>query len=154
MSGQDDDRTLVERMARGDRTALATVFDRHAAPLTRGAWALAPSPDAARALVEDAFVSLWDHAADVRLVTLSLLPWLLAACAGNASRAVPGDPLRYVRADLAATSEDDRALCERCVVDGRSYAEAARELGYVPSVPTGTARSGRASRKAVTRDGL
>ncbi|MGW8433124.1 RNA polymerase sigma factor [Curtobacterium citreum] len=154
MDGQDDDRTLVERMARGDRAALATVFDRHAAPLTRGAWALAPTPDAARALVQDAFVSLWDGATDVRLVTPSLLPWLLATVAGGTAGAVPGDPLRYVRADLVTVSDDDRALCERCVVDGRSYAEAARELGLSTSTPTSAARPGRASRKAVTRDGL
>lgn len=150
----DDDRTLVERMARGDRSALATAFDRHAAALTRGAWALAATPDAARALVQDAFLQLWDRAADVRLASASLLPWLLAVCAGRASDALPGDPLRFVRADLVDASSDDRALCERCVVHRRSYAQAADELGLLTSAPGRATRPGRGSREAVTRDGL
>ncbi|QCR45240.1 sigma-70 family RNA polymerase sigma factor [Curtobacterium sp. SGAir0471] len=140
-------------MARGDRAALATAFDRHAAVLTRGAWGLAATPDAARSLVQDAFLQLWDHATDVRLASASLLPWLLAACAGRASGALPGDPLRFVRSDLAGASSDDRALCERCVVDGRSYAQAADELGLLPSAPGRSSRPGRGPRKAVTRDG-
>jgi len=155
---QDDDHALVQRMARGDRTALAETFDRYAASVTRVAWALAPTPDAARALVQESFLALWSRAADVRLVTPSLLPWLLATCSeharAGAADGAPGDPLRFARADVGGMSATEHALCERCVVDGRSYVQAAQDLGLSPSVPGKAARSGRASRKAVTRDGL
>ncbi len=158
----DDDATLVRRSAAGDRDALASVFDRFAPTLTRFAWALADSPDAARSLVQDTFGTFWQRAAEVELATTSLLPWLLATCRATsdaarvltAAPAPVGDPLRWVRAELDTLTPADRGLVERCAVDGRGYDEVARDLG-LPTAPVVRPVAGpaRRRRKAVMRDG-
>lgn len=154
-----DDVTLVRRTAAGDRDALAQLFDRFAPVLTRVAWALASTPDEARLVVQDTFGALWDHAADLQLATASLLPWLLATSRDVAQRTAgrapgAGDPLRWVRDTVAAMSADDRSLCERCVVDGRPYPDAARDLGLTVGAVAGPdPRATARSRKAVVRDG-
>ena len=154
-----DDATLVRRTAAGDRDALAMLFDRFAPVLTRVAWALASTPDEARGIVQDAFGTLWDRADTVQLATASVLPWLLATCRDVAQRSTgrfpsAGDPLRWIRDTVAVMSPDDRSLCERCVIDGRPYVEAARDLGLTVPVADGTAsRPTEQTRKAVTGDG-
>jgi DNA-directed RNA polymerase specialized sigma24 family protein len=143
----DDDPTadaaLMRRLADGDRAALADAFDRFAPTLTRSAWAQADTPDAARALVQDTFLTLWQQAATISLVTGALLPWLLAVCRDHArtragqttehdgppSSLPEAEPLRWVHDEVAALAPTDRQLVDLCLVDGHSYAEAARLLG-------------------------
>ncbi|MDM7892897.1 RNA polymerase sigma factor [Curtobacterium caseinilyticum] len=154
-----DDVTLLRRTTAGDRDALAHLFDRYAPVLTRVAWVFAATPDEARGIVQDTFGALWDRADSLQLATASLLPWLLATCRDVAQRTVGrvpagGDPLRWVRGTVDAMSADDRSLCERCVVDGRPYADAARDLGLtVAAVGSRGARPVQRPRKAVMRDG-
>ncbi|OEI67826.1 RNA polymerase sigma factor [Curtobacterium sp. ER1/6] len=153
----DDDATLVRRAAAGDRDALATLFDRFAPVVTRVAWTLTSTPDEARGTVQDTFGILWDRVGDLQLATASLLPWLLATCRDVAQRTTAhppsaGDPFRWVRDAMDALTPDDRSLCEWCVVDGRRYDDAARDLG-LPLADGATARPTEQPRRAVTRDG-
>lgn len=158
-ANDDDDVDLAGRLARGDRTALGEAFDRHAAAVTRYAWAVAASPAAATEAVQDTFVALWDRATALRLATDSLLPWLLVTCRDHARHASEplapargaAEHLRWLEDDLAALSAADRGIVERCLVDGASYTEAADALDLtpVPVVPgnrparrTGRTRTG------------
>ncbi|WP_267419726.1 MULTISPECIES: RNA polymerase sigma factor [unclassified Curtobacterium] len=137
------DAALMRRLASGDRAALADAFDRFAPTLTRSAWAQADSPDHVEALVQDTFLTLWQQAPTTGLVTSALLPWLLAVCRDHARSQAPrsaehegqpsspsdADGLRWVRDEIAALAPIDQRLVELCLVDGHSYAEAARLLG-------------------------
>jgi DNA-directed RNA polymerase specialized sigma24 family protein len=161
----DDDPTadaaLMRRLASGDRAALADAFDRFAPTLTRSAWAQADSPEDAAALVQDTFLTLWQQAPTIGLVTGALLPWLLVVCrdhataqarrAGEHESLRDADPLRWVRDEVAALAPTDRQLVDLCLVDGHSYAEAARLLG-LRAQPV-TKRSSRTRQeKAVMHD--
>lgn len=159
MDEHTDDVTLVRRVAAGDRDALATLFDRFAPVLIRVVWVLAPTPDHARTVVQDVFGVLWERAGTVQLATASLLPWLLATGRDLVQRTAGsppagGDPLRWIRDVVDTMAPNDRSLCERCVVVGRPYPEAALDLGLtVTSVDGGRDRPAEHPRKAVTRDG-
>ncbi|WP_260855892.1 RNA polymerase sigma factor [Curtobacterium sp. 9128] len=178
MTSTDDDAdaALTRRMALGDTGALADAFDRFAPTLTRYAWALADSRQDVEELVQDTMLTLWQKAATIDLPTGTLLPWLLVVCrnharnqarrlAKNAGDELPADlatpdhhddareRLRWVRDEIAALPETDRRICELCLLDGHTYAEAATILGLsVGAVTQRVSRSRKRVRKAVTND--
>lgn len=153
------DADLLERVARGDQRAVSVVFDRHAAAVTRYAWALATSRADVEEIVQDTFVTMWRKAGEIALAEASLLPWLLVTCrylALNAARRAAKhqadeldetrtdgadavrdhrdtestrDDLRWVLAEIEALDPIDRRVCELCLIDGLPYAEAAEQLG-------------------------
>jgi RNA polymerase sigma-70 factor (ECF subfamily) len=57
------DGQLVRRMAAGDRTALAELYDRFSRPLYATALRIVSDPTDAQDIVHDAFISLWEKAA-------------------------------------------------------------------------------------------
>lgn len=164
--GANADAALRRRLANGERAALADAFDRYAPTLTRFAWALASSSEDAERIVQDTFLTLWQHGGTLRLATDALLPWLLVACRDHARRPGTGDGdtagtdaddarvgLRWVRDEIDALAPVDRRLCEACLVDGRSYADAAEALGLtVDAAPRGAARSRARLQQAVMHD--
>ncbi|PYY48794.1 MULTISPECIES: RNA polymerase sigma factor [unclassified Curtobacterium] len=170
------DAALARRLADGDRTALADAFDRFAPTLTRYAWALADSRQDVEELVQDTFLTLWQKAAGLDLATSALLPWLLVVCRNHARNqarrsaknrgdelpeelaAHPGadearERLRWVRDEIAALAPIDRRICELCLLEGHSYAEAAQILGLsVGAVTQRVSRSRARLKKAVMHD--
>ncbi|WNY33970.1 sigma-70 family RNA polymerase sigma factor [Curtobacterium flaccumfaciens] len=61
--------------------------------------------------------------------------------------------LRWVRAEIDALAPLDRQVCELCLIEGRSYAEAAELLGMsVGAVTQRVWRSRARIKKAVTND--
>lgn len=155
-----DDAALLRRLAGGDRAALADAFDRFAPTLTRYAWALADTPEDAAALVQDTFLTLWQQASALALPTGRLLPWLLTACRDHSSDAPRGDVrpldtadrLRWVQDEITALPDTDRRICDLCLLQGHSYAEAAQLLGLSSAATQPPPRSRRRPRKAVTND--
>ena len=171
------DEEIVRALAAGDRAALAQVFDRHAAAMTRYVWAIVDDRHDVEEVVQDAFLLLWQRAETLELPAESLLPWLLVVCrnlARNAGRkrsrhradelpemlAAPAEhadaveTLRWVRSEIAALPELDRRICELCLLEGRSYAEAAAALGLtVGAVTQRVSRNRRRLGKVVMRDG-
>jgi RNA polymerase sigma factor (sigma-70 family) len=167
----DDDAGLVRAMARGEQTAVPILYDRHAPAVTRYAWALAPSQQDVEELVQDTFVTLWRKAQAIDLPAESLLP-----CKNHAanqrrktmrheSDELPEDlaapqsdheareRLRWVREEIAALSPTDREVCELCLIQGRSYSEAALTLGLsVGAVTQRVSRSRAQLRKAAMND--
>jgi DNA-directed RNA polymerase specialized sigma24 family protein len=150
---RDDDSVLVRRMVSGDKTALATAFDRFAPVLTRYAWAVTATSADVEHVVQESLLSLWKHADGLYLPTGLLLPWLLAVCRSHAgprgADVAGGEPLRWVQDDLAALPDTDRRLVELCLVDGRTWAEAAQLLGLRPGGPA--PRRGSRATKEVQR---
>jgi RNA polymerase sigma factor (sigma-70 family) len=170
------DAALTRRLADGDRTALADAFDRFAPTLTRYAWAQAERRQDVEELVQDTFLTLWQKAATIDLATSALLPWLLVVCRNHARNQtrrlakgtgdeLPSDlparadadeareRLRWVRDEIAALAPIDRRICELCLLEGHSYAEAAQILGLsVGAVTQRVSRSRARLKKAVMHD--
>lgn len=167
------DGALLERLAQGDAEALRVVFDRHAAAVTRYAWALAAERMDVEKLVQDTFITAWRRGASIP--ETSLLPWLLVTCRNHALnlqrrrakhhsaelREHASQPdvveareqLRWVLAEIEQLPEVDRRVCELCLIEGRSYAEAAEELGLsVGAVKQRVLRARTRLRKVVTDD--
>ncbi len=64
------------------------------------------------------------------------------------------ETLRWVRAEIAALPELDRRICELCLLEGRSYTEAAEALGLtVGAVTQRVSRNRRRLKKVVMHDG-
>ncbi len=111
--------------------------------------------------MQETFVVAWRRRRDLRIVGSSALPWLLTTArfvAMNTNRQrrahrvdeldehsgadeawfppVSHDEavqqLRWVRAEIAGLDSPDRELCELCLLQDRSYDEAAAMLGLFP----------------------
>jgi len=175
----ENDSELVRRMSDGDDRALSAIFDRWAPTVTRYAWALADGRMDVEEIVQDTFVTLWRRSAEITLHDDSLLPWLLVACRNHAMNlrrkrrrseadelpvdlVAPDDGdaqearerLRGVRSEIEALSPVDRQICELCLIEGRSYAEAAPMLGLtVGALTQRVSRTRTRLKKAVIRDG-
>lgn len=153
------DADLLRRLASGDQTALSIVFDRHAAAVTRYAWAIAMSRMDVEEIVQDTFVTVWRKAGEITIAESSLLPWLLVTCRYLALNAVrkaarnqadeldenlsssanairdhrdaetASEDLRWVLAEIELLDPVDRRVCELCLVEGLPYSVAAQQLG-------------------------
>ena len=152
------DAELIERMRRGDETAFSVVMTRHGSAVYRYAWALADEASQAEDLTQETFLVLWKQRRKMRIVGVSALPWLLTACrftAFNMNRrsrkertvlveldAVANpqgggsleviDELRWIGDEIGQLSDIDQKLCQLCLIEDRSYKDAARVLGITP----------------------
>lgn len=149
------DRVLLSRSAEGDRRAFGVLFERHSRAVTRYAWALLSDQMDVQEIVQDTFVTAWGKAAKVSVVQTSALPWLLVTCrhhalnlrrkrashrtdelpehlaevAAREDQEAAVQRLRWVIDEIAALDPIDRRICELCLIDGRSYKEAAALVG-------------------------
>lgn len=148
------DAELVTSVAGGSESAFRDLYHRHGPHVVRYAWAVSPSRDVVHELVQDTFVTLWQKSAGISVVGESVLPWLLVTCRNHAQnrrrkdarwtdvvplegdvedrRHLPAEELRWVMAAIESLPDVDRQVCELCLLDGRSYAEAALLLGTTP----------------------
>lgn len=176
------DAALLERLVRGEPEALGAVFDRHASAVTRYAWALASDRRDVEELVQDTFLTAWRRGASIPqesllpwlLVTCrnhalnlqrlrakhrahELRDDVLVASGigltGGDDSDDARDQLRWVMAEIERLPAVDRRVCELCLIEGRSYAEAAEQLGLtVGAVKQRVLRSRTRLRKVVTDD--
>ncbi|SDZ32542.1 RNA polymerase sigma factor [Herbiconiux ginsengi] len=169
---ETSDAELLSGMANGDKGALAGILRRHSPAVTRYAWALVANQHDVEEVVQDTFLTCWRKADSIDVVDRSLLPWLLLTCRNlalnlNRSRArhaadeLPDDivilndddeardRLRWVTAEIERLSPLDRRVCELCLIEGRTYAEAAEATGIsVGAVRQRVSRSRSKLRKA------
>jgi RNA polymerase sigma-70 factor (ECF subfamily) len=146
MSNEDDGQLL-----RGDAAGVGELYDRHSRAVFRLAYALLQDVNDANDVVQDTFVLLWRKRRQLTLVEGSSLPWLLVtarltALAVRRRRAtrrarsvgleradmVPAASFNdadAVRVALAELPEQDRNVLTLVLVEHRSYAEAAAQLG-------------------------
>ena len=74
---QSQDAELIERMTRGDRAALARLYDRHAHTLLALAQGVLRDRQEAEDLLHDVFLEAWRCAADYSAARSSVRSWLL-----------------------------------------------------------------------------
>jgi RNA polymerase sigma-70 factor (ECF subfamily) len=157
-----DDIVLMRRMAAGERTALGTLYERHAGVAFAFARRMLADADDAEEAVQDAFLALWRRAATFSPGGAAPRAWLLAivrnrcidelrrrrgetnqsledaqACASE-NELWPEIWKRHcgdvVRAALAALSPEQREVIELGFYSGLSHSQIAERL----DVPLGT----------------
>lgn len=147
---QVEEAVLLARIAAGDEASFLALYEMHGPTIARLAWGSARDRDGVHELVQDTFVTLWQKADSISLAGSSVLPWLLVTCRNlsrNRSRkeshrlktvpldesldAQSGDSsqLRWIQTAIDSLPQRDRQICELCLIQGHSYASAARTLG-------------------------
>lgn len=144
------DAELLAGASTGDHGAFDVLYRRHSRAVARYAWTWCSTAAEMQDIVQETFITAWKKADSIRLAGNSALPWLLVTCRHHAAnqgrkinrrREVPlaaaadrpdesdaADRLVWVLDAIEALDEQDRKLCQMCLVEGRSYKEAAREL--------------------------
>lgn len=158
---EQSDSALMSRALAGDRDAFGLLFDRHGSAVYRYAWALSHDIQGSHDIVQETLLVAWKKRRDIRAVSDSILPWLLATCryvAYNVNRTRSRHPETHVepeRFDMleAATDETaqsreelahvlaavsrldplDQEICKLCIFEGLSYKEAATQLHVTPT---------------------
>jgi RNA polymerase sigma-70 factor, ECF subfamily len=171
-----DDTALCLALTRGDRQALATLYDRHASLLLalglRILGARAPTED----VLHDVFVEAWHHAGEFDPARGTVRAWLvtrmrsrcfdrrasatrhervtseLAQQAGSPSRRLPGEDLDRERlhGQIAGLPEELARVIELAYFEGLSSSEIAEQL----AIPQGTVKSRLARALSSLRRGL
>lgn len=143
----EDDGLLLQQGADG----VGRLYDRHGRAVFRLAFALLRNPDDANDVVQDTFLLAWRKRKQITLLAGSSLPWLLTTARltalaarrrrdARASRSaqleradqVPRSAFAdadAVREALAGLPAPDRAVLTLVLVEDRSYADAAQQLG-------------------------
>lgn len=153
---------LIARSIARDARAFGDLFDRHSTAVYRFAYSLTHDTTEAQELVQETFVTAWKKLADIRLVGDSMLPWLIVTTrlhaqnlqrrnfrtqtlpleehilnhrAGSieADQAAHREELEWVFAAVDRLGDVDRRIVELCLYEGRSYKEAALQLGLTVS---------------------
>jgi RNA polymerase sigma factor (sigma-70 family) len=132
----------------GDATAFTALYRRHAPAVFRYAWSIVHDRVAAEEVLQETFLTAWDKRRGSHIVDESFLPWLLVVCRNHARNAVrtavkhrsiplehvtvavakPSDELEWIAVEIDKLSTADKLLCSLCLVEGYSYAVAARIL--------------------------
>jgi RNA polymerase sigma-70 factor (ECF subfamily) len=150
---------LIARSIARDERAFGDLFDRHSTAVYRFAYSLTHDNTEAQELVQETFVTAWKKLADIRLAGDSMLPWLIVttrnhalnrrramgrrhevmpidehialhgALARHAELEQYRDELDWVFEAVRRLSPTDQRIVELCLYEGRSYKEAALQLG-------------------------
>lgn len=162
-TSEPGDEALIVQVARGDRTALAALYDRHVGVMTALAQRILGNPRDAEDLIHDVFVEVWQRAGDFDPSRGGVRTWMLvrvrSRCldrkkspAVKRRRALPeGDDVlgadprandadldgARLREALDALPPDQRAVLVLGYFEGLSSSEIAAHLG----IPIGTVKS-------------
>ena len=97
----DDDRAAVDRMAGGDTSALAALYDRHARAIYSLAMRIVSDAAEAEDVVQDVFTQAWRQAKQYDAARAPVAAWLMII-----TRARALDRLRRRRSRITATEID------------------------------------------------
>jgi RNA polymerase sigma factor (sigma-70 family) len=134
----------------GDRAAFTTIYRQHAKVVAKYAWAILQDPVAVEDILQETFLIAWEKRLSSRLTDESLLPWLLVVCRNRsrnylrnarararknramaetaADSSMPSQGVAWIQSEIDNLSPTDAQLCRLCLVEGYSYAEAAKIL--------------------------
>jgi RNA polymerase sigma-70 factor (ECF subfamily) len=175
VTASDDDQSLIEALVRGERAALALLYDRYSGLLYTVAYKILGERREAEDLVHDVFLEAWRRASDFDAARGSVRAWLVMRLRSRAldrkksagySRvdshgAVPDPPgeevpledpflapdRTAVRRALALLPEDQRIVLTLSYYEGLSCSMIAERL----STPIGTIKSRAAAALAKLR---
>ena len=159
-----EDAELIVEAARGDREALAALYDRHAGAMLAVAHRLLRDRGEAEEILHDVFIEAWKRAGDYDPSRGSVLTWLMlrtrSRCldriksAGRSRTALVGADLERLAGGARATAadrvdagrvtaaldrlpDDQREILWHGYFEGLSCSEMAEHLG----IPIGTVKS-------------
>ena len=98
---QQEDNRLMSRMAEGDKTAFAEIYDRFSRPLYATALRVVNDATEAQDIVHDAFITLWEKAATFDTTRGSPFAWAVTLVR---NRAIDRVRMRRRRSELLADS--------------------------------------------------
>ena len=152
----DADRSLLAAAQRGDKDAFGTLYEEYVHDVYRYALRMLRDVTGAEDITQDVFTLAWANKADITIVDISLLPWLLVTTrnlslnrlkrtnrqAGSTASPDSTDPRpgpesslidrqlgRSIEDAVARLSDSDQRLYRLCLVDEMSYKDAATALG-------------------------
>ena len=171
------DRELVVAVSRGDRTALASLYDRYAPLMLGVARRMLGAAREAEDLVHDVFLEVWKRAGTYDSSRGTVRTWILMRLRSRAldraksaavTRVVPVEPARLgatpgevddgqsspdhgvLRQTMSQLSQDQRTVLELAYFEGLTCVEIAARVG----VPVGTVKSRTAAAMARLRIAL
>lgn len=132
----------------GDTVAFTRLYRTHAPAVLRYSWSIVSDQALAEETLQETFLTAWDKRKTSHIVDDSLLPWLLTVARNHSRNQVrkarkhrtvvldaelaqapsDGDELAWISVEIAKLSRNDQLLCQLCLVEGYTYAEAARVL--------------------------
>jgi RNA polymerase sigma-70 factor (ECF subfamily) len=146
----------------GDTAAFSKIYDLHVRAVYRYAISMLHEAGDAEDVMQDVFMLAWTKRADIRIVDVSILPWLLVATRNVSlnklkQRTAAPSPLDnedehavdgptpedraasrqlalMIRSAVDQLTPRDQQLYRLCLVDGLSYQEAATTLGITHGV--------------------
>lgn len=176
--GNEADAELVRSVAKGDRAALAQLYDRFAPILLAVATRILGERREAEDLLHDVFLEVWRQAADYDAARGSVRAWIMIRLRSRAldrrksagvARSVPLDAAEHVddrevggedptfgpdraaiRRALATLPEEQRTVLELGYFEGLSSSEIAARI----EAPVGTVKSRVAAALAKLRAGM
>jgi RNA polymerase sigma-70 factor (ECF subfamily) len=153
-AARDEDCRLVERVARGESSALERIYDRHGRGVYSVALRLLGDPAAAEEVVQETFLKLWRQPNAYQPSRGRLLPWLLGVAhhhtvdmlrrrqleqrhrASTTSTSANGDGLADVLDNLGLASSDEDPQLRAGAFDQRqAIGRALAELPVEQRVP-------------------
>lgn len=176
--GNDADAALIRSVAKGDRVALAQLYDRFAPILMAVATRILGERREAEDLLHDVFLEVWRQAADYDAARGSVRAWIMIRLRSRAidrrksavvARSVPLDAAEHVderdHGGEDPTFGPDRAAIRRALADLPEEQRTVLELGYFEGLssseiaaridaPIGTVKSRVAAALAKLRAGL
>jgi RNA polymerase sigma-70 factor (ECF subfamily) len=131
------DAELWQLIAAGDHHAFTELFERHAQAVWNHAYRLTASWATADDLLSQAFLKVWRHRADVRLVRDSALPWLFTVTANvcREERRRNGRFLRVIPELATNGTAPDHA--ERIAEHDAAQQRLARVVAAIARLPRG-----------------
>jgi RNA polymerase sigma-70 factor (ECF subfamily) len=104
----DDDRVAVDRMARGDSSALADLYDRHARAIYSLAVRILSDAAEAEDVVQDVFTQAWRQAARYDATRAPVVGWLLVITRARALDRLRAQRSRIVPTELGESTPQPR----------------------------------------------
>lgn len=162
-TAQRNDAELVAQAASGSEYAFRTLYRSYVRPVFWVAHGLLGSTADAEDVTQETFLTAWRKLPELELASASLLPWLVTICrfqAANRGRrqqrdrentatavddtvpadvnvereVIANDLVDRILAEVATLSPLDQDIFRLCAAQGRTYQEAAEQLGVTHGV--------------------
>jgi RNA polymerase sigma factor (sigma-70 family) len=128
-----DDRELMNALARGDRTALRPLYERHAAAMLRLLRRLCPSTSVAEEIMQESWLAVWQSAASFRGDS-SVRGWLLGVARRQAHNRLRRKEAETVDLEHASEVADQRPGTEAQVLANASRERVVAAVRALPDI--------------------